>query len=730
MSETRYTFCRICETMCGIAVTVEHNRVTAIAPDPEHVASRGYSCVKGVHFDQVQHSPDRILHPMKRLGDRWERITWDQALAEIGARLRALVQSHGPQAVGYYGGASTGVNLIAPLFRGAFFAALGTRSIYGNSSLDCANKFRVCEDMYGHCFRLPFPDVDHSQFLLFLGANPAVSGGGLFHLPNPVQRLRAVVRRGGRVVFVNPRRTETSRAGEHLFIRPDTDVFFLAAFLNELITRGHVDRERVERYMTGFEELRQVVAPWTPERAAAVTGIDTGTLRDLVAAYAAADGAALHMSTGVNQGRHGTLCSWLLECINAVSGNLDRRGGSLMGQGIFDWPAEGKRTGQSMRTVDRRDGMPTIVGSYPTSLLADDILRPEADRVRALIVEAGNPLLVAPNPRDHLTDAVRQLDLVVSIDLFRNETGNLAHYILPATTFLERADLPYAMHSLLGDTPVRYICYTDPILEPPPDVRPEWWIYARLGHATGLTLFGSRLRHWAVQLNAWLALSRWGRLLAATPERLISAMLRRSGVGSRREHLRKWPHGRLLEDNQPGTFLGTARVLTDDGKVHLAPAEIVTHARHLEQSYARELQDRERLKLITKRELRSLNSWLHNNPRLVSDRTNYLYVHPDDAAQLAVREGDLVEVTSAFDAVQVPVRVTDEMMPGTVALPYGWGHADADGLSVAQQHPGVNSNHLAGDGLQNVEALSGMSHLSGIVVDVRAVEPAWKRGAL
>jgi anaerobic selenocysteine-containing dehydrogenase len=710
--------------MCGIAVTVENNRVTNIAPDREHVATRGYSCVKGVHFDQVQHSPDRILHPMKRIGDRWERITWDQALAEIGARVRALVQQHGPQTVGYYGGASCGVNLIAPLFRGAFFAAIGTRSMYGNSSLDCANKFRVCQDMYGHCFRLPYPDVDHSRFLLFLGANPAVSGGGLFHLPNPVQRLRAVVRRGGRVVFVNPRRTETARAGEHIFIRPDTDVFFLAAFLREMIARGDVDLPRVERYMTGFEVLRDVVALWTPERAAAVTGISAATLRDLVTGFAAAEGAALHMSTGVNQGRHGTVCAWLLECINAVSGNLDRRGGSLIGQGIFDWPAEGKRSGQPVCAVERRDGMPTIVGNYPTSLLADDILRSDGNRLTAVIVEAGNPLLVAPNPGGRLTEAFRRLDLVVSIDLFRNETANLAHYILPATTFLERADLPYAMHSLLGDTPVRYISYTDAVVDAPPDVRPEWWIYTRLAHAAGLTLFGSRLRHWAVQLNARLALSRWGRMFAATPERLISAMLRRSGVGSRREHLRKWPHGRLLDENQPGTFLGTPRVLTDDGKVHLAPAEIVAEARRLEQSYAHEVRDRDRLKLITKRELRSLNSWMHNNPRLVSDKTNYLYVHPDDAAQRAIRDGDVVEVTSAFDSLQVPVRVTDEMMPGTVALPYGWGHAEADGLRVAQQHPGVNSNLLAGDGPANVDPLSGMAHLSGIVVDVRAVEPA------
>jgi len=331
MTETRISICRICECMCGIEVDVEQNRIREIRPDRQHVATEGYACVKGIAFAGTQHSPDRITEPMKREGKTWRAISWEQAFAEIGAKLRALRARHGGESIANWIGAAAGVNVITPLIRGAVFEALGSHAMYGNASLDCTNKFRVCEDMYGSPFRLPFPDVDHSRFLMFIGANPAVSGTSLFHLPHAVRRLRAVVRRGGRVVFINPRRTETGIAGEQIFIRPDTDVFFLAAFLHEILRERRYDPAHVARHMVGLEELAGAVKDWTPERQAEVTGVCADTLRELVRAHGDSGAAALYLSTGVNQGRSGALCFWLQEAINAVSGNLDRRGGSLMG---------------------------------------------------------------------------------------------------------------------------------------------------------------------------------------------------------------------------------------------------------------------------------------------------------------------------------------------------------------------------------------------------------------
>ena len=377
-------------------VDVADNRVVDIRPDPEHVVSRGYACVKGTRYAAMQHSPDRVVAPQKRVGDRWETAGWDAALRDDrgeGARGDRAERPATPSATSP--ARRRGANVLSPIFRGALWKAMGSTRMYGTGTCDTMNKFRVNEDMYGSPMRLAHPDVDRTSFLLVIGANPAVSGNTLYHLPRSRERFAEMVERGGRVVFLNPRRVETARAGEHVFIRPDTDLFFLAAFLRERIALGPLDRARIERTMTGFAELERAVAAWTPERQAAVTGVPAETLRELARAHAAADGAALYMATGVNQGRSGTTCFWLLECINAVSGNLDRKGGTLMGRGLFDMAAEVVKDPQMMVHHDRGDAFPTVSGQQPAGLLADDI---ESGRVTVLFVEASNPLLACPNP--------------------------------------------------------------------------------------------------------------------------------------------------------------------------------------------------------------------------------------------------------------------------------------------------------------------------------------------
>ena len=714
----KYTFCRTCEATCGLEVDVEDNRVVKIRPDNAHVVSKGYSCVKGIHFDKVQNSPDRVVAPLKRVGDRWQTISWNEAIDEIGARIGKLVEQHGPQSFAHLVGSAGGANLLAPMFRNAFYQALGSHRMYGTGTCDTTNKFRVCEDMYGSPFRLAYPDVEHTGFIMVIGANPAVSGNTLYHLPAPVQRFKAITRRGGRVVFINPRRIETAQVGEHHFIRPDTDLYFLAAFCRELIRQQGVDEAAVKKHMDGFAELEQAVASWTPERQSKVTGISAGTLRELVTAHRAARGASLYMATGVNQGRSGTLCFWLLEAINAISGNLDRPGGMLMGEGLFDMARQVKEEQQLTTRVDREDALVSIVGLQPSGMLSEDI---ESGRVRGMIVEASNPLLACSNPQGRLDRAFAGLDLLVCIDLFRNELGNLADYILPAPTWLERAELPYALQSFTACTPTPYMSYSDAIVDPPAEVRHEWWIYSRLGEAAGLTMFGKRWLAALLKLNTRLAYSsrRWLRRLALTPEKMIDGMLKKGGLPGRRAFLRDHPHGLLLQPNKGGNFLGTDRVLTGNGKVQLAPgAYVQTFTEKAEPLFAEETARLKEFKLIGKREIKRMNSASANVPRLVKQQTNYAYINSEDARELGVSTGDMVTVRSAFDRIRIPVRVSDEMMPRTVAIPQCWGHKDADGLSHAQLHPGVNSNYLSGDGPDNIEKLSGMSHLSGIFVEI------------
>lgn len=724
MPVTKYTFCRICEATCGLEVDIEDNRVVEIRPDKNHVVSKGYSCVKGIHFDAVQHSPDRITTPQKRIGNTWHSIGWDQAIAEIGARIRELVDRNGADTFAHLVGSAGGANVLAPMYRNAFYKALGSRRMFGTGTCDTTNKFRVCEDMYGSPFQLSYPDIERTDFVMIIGGNPVVSGTTLFHLPQSVQRLKAITKRGGRAVFINPRRIETAQAGEHYFIRPDTDVFFLAAFCNELIQSGGVAAERVHKFMKGYPELQATVAGWTAEKQAEVTGISAATLRDLLHSFRNARGAGLYMATGVNQGRSGTLCFWLLECINAISGNLDRSGGMLMGQGIVDMAGQVKKAGDVTLRYDRADGLPSVVGLQPSGMLAPDI---EQGHITGMIVEASNPLLACSNPNGRLDRAFEKLELLVCIDLVRNEVGNLAHYILPAPTWLERDEIPYALQSFMACTPVPYMTYSDAVLQEPDGVRHEWWIYSRLAEAAGVTMFGKKWLATLLKLNTRLAYSAkpWQRKLALTPRKMISGMLKQAGLPDADTFVEKHPHGILMPENRGDNYLGTPRVLTDDGLVDLAPAEyIATFKARIDALYAEEIANRDAFKLIGKREIKRINSASANVPRLVKDSTNYAYINPEDAAELGVHNGETLAVQSAFGAVEVPVKLSDEMMRRTVAIPQCWGHKNADGLRHAQQHPGVNSNYLAGDGADNVEALSGMSHLSGIIVQLRKADAA------
>ncbi len=724
-SRTELTFCRICEATCGLRATIEGDQVVAIEPDRDHVVSKGYSCIKGLRYHEIHHSPDRLRVPLKRVGDRFEEISWEQALEEIGGKVRQLVNDHGGDSVSAYLGNPISFSLLPPILTAAFLQGLGSRNLFQTGSQDCNNKFAAAERLYGFPFIQPFADIDRTQCLIIIGSNPAVSRSSFMQLPDPVRRLRAIEGRGGRVFNVNPRRTETAKQlGTQVFIRPDTDIYFLLSFLHEVLSRDAIAHERVNRYMKGLESLRAVAEAWPPERSAEVTGVAPETLRSMVDAYLEADGAAIFLSTGVNQGSHGTLAFWIQETINAVTGNLDRLGGTIVGHGfIKDFPKHARKGGHTMRKDLSRIGqLPSVADTFPAGLMADEILTPGEGQVRALFCLSGNPLLTVPNSNGRLEEALKALELLVVIDIFRNETANHAHYILPGTSALQRPDLPFVFQSLMGVQPVPYVQYTDALLPLEDEQRDETMILLQLARACGSRLFGSRVANGF--LNAWGSMESLpgiGRRVGLTPERFLGLMARAFRVGSLRR-LRKEPHGRLLEPNKGDDFLGQ-RVVTDDGLVDLAPAEFVAAAAGLEAAFETERAQRGKLKLISKRETHSHNSWMHNFPRFVDGKrsTNYLYMNPEDGGRVGVESGAMVEVRSSVASVRLPVQLTDEMMVGAVALPHGWGHQAADGLSVASQTTGVNVNLLAADGPDELEYFSGMAKLNGIWVDVVAV---------
>jgi formate dehydrogenase len=719
---TETTFCRICEALCGLEADVEDGRVVALRPDRDHVATRGYACVKGLEQHAMYATPDRVLHPLRRDGATFARASWGDALASIGAKVRALRAEHGPDSIAMYVGTAAGFSVLHPIFAQGFMTGLGSRSMFSSATQDCSSKFAVAREIYGFPFTQPFPDVDRVKCLVVVGANPAVSKWSFLQVPDPIARLRDIERRGGRVFFVDPRRTESAKsAGEHVFIRPDTDVFFYLAFLRELVQQGGVDRDRLARFTTGFDDVARLAEPWTPERTAEVTRVPPETLRRMVAAYVGAGASALYCSTGVNMGSNGSLAFWLQEVINAASGNLDREGGTLVGRGVFDFAAFGKRTGTLMRRDRSRvGGLPSVNDAFPGGLLADEITTPGQGRIRALFVTGGNPLVTMARSA-RLRDAFRDLELLVSIDVVRNETAELAHWVLPATTPLERPDLPFVFPLFLGMQRTPYLQATRALVPPPGEARDEASIYLDLCRAAGVGLFGSRIAQAALEaMKAVHSRARRDERAGVPQEALLSLLLRVTGQPSFDALLAK-THGVLRPPHRAGDFLGR-RVTTPDGRVHLAPPALLELARErIEPAFARARANADRLLLITKRAVTTHNSWTHNHAKFVEGERgeNRLHLHPEDAARLGLADGAIADVSTDVATVRLPVRLNGDLMPGTVALPHGWGHQHAPGLSVASRTRGVNVNLLAADGPARLEPLSGMAHLTGFVVDVR-----------
>ncbi len=721
MLETKTTFCRICEALCGLQVDVEDNRVVAVRADDDHVATQGFGCTKGLKQHRLYDSPDRLLYPMKRVGDGFERTSWQDSITSIGSEVARIRGRYGPDAIAMYVGTAAGFSSLHPIFAQGFMTGLGSKSMYSSATQDCANKFAVAREVYGFPFTQPFPDITHTECLIVVGANPVVSKWSFLQVSNPAKHLKEIEARGGRIFFVDPRRTESAKiAGEHVFIRPGTDVFFYLGFLNALLAADGVDRERVARHMTGLAEIERLAAPWTPERTEEVTRIPAATLREMVAVYRAAKGAAIYSSTGVNMGGNGALAFWLQEVINAISGNLDRRGGTLVGHGIIDFPRFGVKNGVLMRSDRSRIGdLPAVNDAFPGGVLADEILTPGDRQVRALFVTGGNPLITMANS-GRLRRAFEKLELLVVLDIFLNETASLAHYALPATSPFERADLPFIFPLMLGLQTRPYLQATDRMVNAVGEQRDEATIYLDLARASGVTLFGSKVAQLALEQAKRRHSKKHPERQPSIPQEAVLSLILRTGGEGGFKRLLKARHGRLRPDHRGEDFLGV-RVVSADGKVHLAPATLMFQARKLGADFQTEKEHSDWLKLITKRAVTTHNSWTHNIEEFVAaDRsTNYLYVHPEDARRLGLKDGDLADVESSTSTVRVPVKLLGELMPGTVALPHGWGHQHAKGLSIAGKTTGVNVNLLAADGPDKLERVSGMSHLTGIPVQVR-----------
>ena len=725
--QIHYRTCHLCEAMCGIQVEWEGKEIRSIRGDRDDPLSQGHVCPKVVAVQDVYNDPDRLKHPIRRTASGWERISWEEALQEVAERLHATQRDFGRDAVGVYLGNPNVHKYGNILFGLQFLQTLQTKNRFSATSVDQLPHMLAAYWMFGHQFLIPVPDVDRTEFFVIMGANPLVSNGSLMTAPGIKKRLRAIQKRGGRIVVLDPRRTETAElADEHHFVQPGTDALLLLGVLATLFEEELWDVDGDWRqYTEGVDAFWETVRGYLPERVAGPTGMKAEMLRQIARDFAKAPSAVWYGRLGTCTQAFGGLNQWLINALNLVTGRLDEPGGAMFSSPAFDLVGMGLvDRGHYDRWRSRVRNLPEFSDELPSSTMAEEMLTPGPGQIRSMMTIAGNPVLSTPHGTQ-LEKALQHLDFFVSLDIYINETTQHAHIILPTTTALEDDQYDVIFHSLA----VRNTAKFSPALFPPEgDTKHDWEILLELM---------TRLEQQRGALRGWGASARRAVLQRLGPKGILRFALR---LGP---HSSKWnPWGGLrlglLEKEPHGVDLGPLqpclpkRLQHRNKKIVLLPGPVLDDLKRLEETFLAPSPDpidedgpsepsstfSASFVLIGRRHLRSNNSWLHNCERLVRGNPRCtLLMHPLDAQEHGWETGQKVQVRSRVGAVALPLEISDEIMPGVVSLPHGWGHhRSGSQMQVAQQHAGVSANDLTDDGL--VDLLSGTSVLNGIPVEV------------
>ncbi|MEV8546378.1 molybdopterin oxidoreductase family protein [Streptomyces sp. NPDC051572] len=742
MSRTAPRICPLCEATCGLTLTIEGTRVTGARGDRDDVFSRGFICPKGASFGAVDSDPDRLRGPLVRRDGELREATWEEAFDAVAVGLRPVVERYGPNAVGVVLGNPNVHTMAGALYPQVLLGALGTRSVFTASTVDQMPKHVSCGLLYGDANAIPVPDLDHTDHLLLIGANPLESNGSLCTAPDFPGKLKALKARGGTLTVIDPRRTRTAKlADRHIAVRPGGDALLLAAMTYVLFDEHLVELGELAQHVEGVDELRSAVRDFTPEAVAGACDVDADEIRALARELAAAPTAAVYGRIGSCTVPHGTLASWLVDVLNILTGNLDRPGGALFPQAATDRTPRPAGPGRGFalgRWRSRVSQYPEAKGELPLSALAEEIdtATAEGEPIRALIAVAANPVLSAPDGA-RLDKALDSLDFMVSVDPYLNETARHADVVLPPPPPSQSPHHDFAFNTLAVRNQVRY---TRPAIPLEPGRMAETEILARLvlaasgmhgtePAAVDAMVIDQTLGKAVTDPNSPVH-GRDPREVAAQltgdtgPERRLDMMLRLGpygdGFGVRPDgltlqQLLAHPHG---IDLGPLASRLPQPLKTRSGKVELLPQPIVDDLPRLRQA----MSDRaDGLVLVGRRHLRSNNSWMHNVPALTGGTNRCtLQIHPDDAERLGVVDGAPVRVKGAGGEVTAPAEITDGLRRGVVSLPHGWGH-DRPGtrLSHAATDPGVNVNQLL-DGSQ-LDPLSGNAVLNGVPVEVAAL---------
>ncbi len=712
--------CNLCEAICGLTFTVEtqgtHERIASIKGNEADPLSRGHICPKAVALKDLHEDPDRLRQPVRRVvtngQTNWQPIGWDQAFDLVVEQLARVREQHGSQAVAVYQGNPSVHNWGNITHAQTFFGQLKTRHRYSATSVDQLPHHLVSHWLYGHQMRIPVPDIDRTQFMLILGGNPMASNGSLMTVPDVRARFKALKERGGQLVVVDPRRTETAAlAHEHLAIEPGTDAAWLLALLHTLFDEQLLRPRRWYGLLHHIAAGQQAVQAFSPEAMAAVTGIDAATTRRLARALATSEAGVVYGRMGVSTQAHGVVCQWAIQVLNLLCGQVDHEGGALltspavnliqmglMGKGHFDvWRS-------------RVRGAPEFNGELPVAVMAEEMLTPGQGQVRALITSCGNPVLSTPKGQQ-LDRALEGLDFMVAIDFFINETTRHADVILPPTCFVEHDHYDLVFLHLAVRNVARY---SEPVVAPADGSLHDWQIYSELARRYARRLWGVESKSTLGRLKGMAMRAALTRL---SPKRLLQLGLGRKGARVTWDELKQHPEGIDLGPLEPQLVDALKK---QNRRVNLMPDRIAQELPRLVQAFVTEPASPTALRLIGRRDVRSNNSWMHNTERLVSGKPRCtLYMHPADAEARQLSEGQVVRIASRVGEVQAPVHITPDMRPGVVSLPHGWGHGRAGTqLRVAQAHAGVSINDLTDD--QLTDGISGNAAFSATPVEVLA----------
>ena len=694
--QTHYRTCNICEAMCGIEIQHQGKQILSIKPDKQDPFSRGHICPKAVAMQDYYQDPERLKKPLRKTGSGWQEISWDEAYAEIGTRMRAIQAEHGANSVGIYLGNPNAHNFGNAIFLPHFFKAVGSINRFSSASADQLPHHFAANYLFGAGMAISVPDINRTDYMLIIGGNPVVSNGSMMSGAGMPGRLKDIQKRGGKVVVVDPRRTETAKiADDHIFIRPEKDALLLLAMIHTIVAEDRVNLRHLADRVDGLDRVVKAAADFPPEAVADATGIAAEKIRQLALDFANAPSAVCYSRMGASTQSFGGLCLWLTVVLNIITGNFDREGGAMFPQPAFDLLSRVKpgRPSSYGRYHSRVRNLPYHNSEFPVATLADEILTEGEGQIKALFTIAGNPVLSAPNG-DRLDEAFAKLDFMVSVDIYLNETTRHADIILPAATGLEVPHFDVFFNSFAVSNTVKY---SPPLFEIEDYQRHDWQILKGLAEC----LTGAPDD-------------------SLTPEAVLDMGLKAGPYkdqGLSLKMLKDHPHGIDLGPLRPCI---DERIRTADGRIPLAPEVFLNDLPRLQQAMHQDADMRAQypFDMISRRVARSHNTWTQNSYRLIKGRNPVtLQLHSQDATRLNVADGETVTVRSLRGEVCMPVEINDDILPGVVSIPQGWGHNRKNtGMSTAAKQPGISINSLTDE--HRIDQLTGNAAFNGTPVAI------------